>query len=143
MGYLEKKLQAIISTLDTWKYYTGTLQTCTANTGGDDGYGASVAIGKNVKIATVYMSYSYVFSGTGSTATGCIMEGYNIATSAWETVGEINTTAYRPTTINYSATASNTHPDNVYSHIRLYLFGGAYGVSRSGSGYIKSWYAKG
>ena len=143
MGYLEKKLQAIISTLDAWKIMTGTLATCTASSSGADVYGASTAIGKNVKIATVYITLTYTWGGTGDTSYGCRMEGYNIDTSAWETVGEIGGVVTRPTTKTLSGTVSNTHTDSVYSHIRVYVYGGLYCTSRSGSGSIKSWYEQG
>ena len=143
MGYLDKKLKAIISTLNTWKYYTGTLKTCTASSSGADVYGSSVAIGKNVKISQVYITLTYTWSGTGTTSYGCRMEGYNIATSAWETIGEISGTVTRPITKTLTGTVSNANIDNVYSHIRVYVYGGLYCTSRYGEGQIKEWYEKG
>ena len=125
-----------------WTYTTGTIGSCSGSSSGADFTGGSVALGRNIKATSVYISLNYTWGGTGTTSYGAAIQGYEVSTGTWFDLGVIAYETLRPTTAVKSGTVtvSAGNQNRIISHVRAVGWGGLYCTSRSVSASVKGWY---
>ena len=125
-----------------WTYTTGTIGSCSGSSSGADFTGGSVAIGRNIKATSVYITLTYSWDGTGTTTYGAAIQGYEVSTSTWFDLGVIASEILRPATktLSGTVTVSAANQARIISHVRVTGWGGLYCTSRSVSASVKGWY---